>query len=78
MKQLNAIYIDVTPAPLRHVYNLHRYLNNSSAVKYFYDMVLNGLPAELDKAHGVQKLDRERVYILEYKWTFSNPCSKYR
>lgn len=61
----NATYIDVTRAPLRHVYYLHRYLQDCSAVKYFFDMALNGIPPDLDKAHGVEKIERERIYILE-------------
>lgn len=61
----NSTYIDVSRFPLRHVYYLHRYLKKSPAVKSFYDRALNGIPAKLDKAPGLLKIERERVYILE-------------
>lgn len=32
----NAIYIDVTQSPLRHVYFIHRYLKDCTAAKYFF------------------------------------------
>jgi hypothetical protein len=63
----NAKYIDLTKSPLRHVYYLHRYLNDSPVAKSFFNSVLNGIPAGLDKARGLVKIDREQIYILGRK-----------
>lgn len=60
----NAKYIDLTRLSLRHVYYIHRYLKDKPALKFFYDRALNGLPAMLDKEHGVIKVEREQVYTL--------------
>lgn len=61
----NAKYVDVTASDLRHVYYLHRYLKREPAVKYFFDRVLNGLPVKFNKTHGLKKVERKQIYILE-------------
>lgn len=63
----NAKYVYLAKSPLRHVYYLHRYLKDSPVVKLYYDRVLNGLPAMLDKAHGLMKIERKKIYVLERK-----------
>jgi len=68
---MNANYIDVTAASLGHVYYLHRYLNETAPVKYFFNQVLNGIPPRLDAEHGVKNVAREQVYILEKDLDFS-------
>lgn len=60
----NTAYIDVTEAPFRHVYYLHRYLKKSPPAKAFYDQVMNGKPAKLDGEHGVIRVEKGKVFIL--------------
>lgn len=60
----NAQYIDISAAELRHVYYLHRYLRKSNVVKSFFDKTMNGLSVKLDVEHGVARVERERIFIL--------------
>lgn len=61
----NAKYIDVSESSLGHRYYLHRDLKDRPVVKSFFNRVLNGFPATLDKDHGVKEIRRERVYVLK-------------
>jgi hypothetical protein len=63
----NAKYIDVTEASLGHRYYLHKDLGNKKSfyAKAFFNQVLNGDTAVLNKENGVKEVRRERVYVLK-------------
>ena len=60
----NTNYIDVTRTGVNHRYYIYPGMNNSTTLKVFYNRVLNGLPASLDRDNGIIKIERDRVYIL--------------
>lgn len=60
----NAKYIDFAESDLRHVYYLHRYLGKSTVAKHFFNTVLNGNPAILNKQNGVTEIRKRKIYIM--------------
>ncbi|VAW69278.1 hypothetical protein MNBD_GAMMA09-3716 [hydrothermal vent metagenome] len=61
----NANYIDVTNTGVNHRYYIYPGMKNSTAIKFFFNNTLNGIPAVLDKEHGIIKIERERIYIMK-------------
>jgi len=61
----NAIYVDLTASGLGHRYYIHRDQKNRPVAMAFFNETLNGKPASFNNRSGIEKVDRERVYILK-------------